>query len=411
MKRTFTTAVLGLAALFANSATVQADNYDGYYSDTCCAQPCYYNSCCCDCFWGDAEFLYWKIQDSPQPVPLAFESPNLPSSLDDPSAHIVLGGNKIKTDWSPGARFALGGWLDSCRTLGVEASYFILPYQSKKHTVHGSGDIGEEFLFVPFFDVFNNIESATLVAGPFPSFPGPIDGSVSRKLRNRMQGAELNGIWALPTCVCALNIDLIAGFRWWNFDESFTFKTDSTFQAIPTSIFKTKDKFAAQNNFYGGQIGIGLNYNCDCFFANVIGKVALGENYYQLNIHGNLLTNQFPPDPFAKNSDEFEGGIFAQGTNIGKHKKNQFCVIPEVEANFGWQVTECFRVKVGYTFLWASKVLRPAKQIDRNINPTQSVAITHNPFAELIGTPAPKALSKTNSLWVQGVSAGIDFSF
>ena len=48
-------------------------------------------------------------------------------------------------------------------------------------------------------------------------------------------------------------------------------------------------------------------------------------------------------------------------------------------------------INIGYTFLYASHVLRATNQIDRRINPSQSVAITDSPSAKLVGQAKPKA--------------------
>lgn len=410
------TALVGTFALMCGAIPLQADYYDNNYYTNDCNPCCYdYNPCCCDRFWGSAEYLYWKIQDASQPVPLALEGSEPVPTLDNENAHIVLGGKKIKNDWMSGGRVTVGGWFDDCKTFGAEASYFLLPYHTEKSTVVGSGILGAPSLSVPFFNTLSDSEAAYPVAffAPGPN-PQALRGRVFRQLRNRMQGAELNGILTMPSCDCNLKVGLLAGFRWWNFDESLTFKTDNTFAAVtPVLVNVTKDKFAAQNNFYGGQLGIGLDYTCGCFFFDVKGKVALGANCSKLDIHGDYLTNRFNPGfPLAPtNAVFFEGGLFAQGTNSGSHKKTYFAVIPEVSAKVGFQINDCLRISVGYNFLWINKVIRPAKLIDRNINPSQSVALTGNPNATLIGDPAPLASTKTSSFWAQGLTAGFDFAF
>lgn len=382
--------------------------------DDCCAPDCYtcYDSCC-ERFWGSAEYLYWKIQDSPQPTPLVIESPVSDAVIGDPDTHVVLGSKKIKNDWVSGGRFALGYWFDECRTFGAEASYFILPYQSKKHSVFGPGTEGSGYLAVPFFNTFTNAEDSTGIAGFYDDETGPYSGRAVLKLRNRMQGAELNAIMDWPTCDCNFKVGLLAGFRWWNFDETLSFDVESPYLDFPGNVFTTKDKFHTQNNFYGGQIGVGLDYFCGCFFANVKGKIAFGANCSESKICGNFYTNEyvdsFPP-VLAETVTTYEGGIFAQGTNIGSCKKTHFAFLPEVNANIGYKITDCLSIKAGYTFLYVSKVLRPGSQIDRNINPTQSFAI-EGPDAALSGDPSPRALKKTNSIWAQGLSVGFDLIF
>ena len=408
MNKILKTAFLGVFATLTSSMPLQAASCDDY----CC--PTDFSSCneCCDRFWGSAEYLYWKIQDAPQSTPLVIESPVSDAVLGDPDTNVVLGSKKIKNDWVSGGRFALGYWFDECRTFGAEVNYFILPYQSKKHSVFGSGLEGSNYLAVPYFNTDSGSEDSFGIAGFYDDEFGPYSGKATLKLRNRMQGAELNAVMLIPTCDCNFKVGVLAGFRWWNFDENLSFETDSPYLNYAGDVWVTKDKFDSQNNFYGGQIGVGVDYNCGCFFFNLKGKLALGANCAKTKVSGSLLTNDynegFPPaisDPV-----EYEGGIFAQSTNIGSRKKTYFAVIPEVNANIGYQITECLRIKAGYTFLYVNKVLRPGSQIDRNINPTQSVTLD-GPGAVLVGDPTPRTLTKTNSIWAQGVSVGFDFSF
>ena len=68
----------------------------GGYSSTCETNEC------CDDFWAEADYLYWKIQNSPEYVPLVITGPTLavPSPvLGSPDTTVVLGGKKIDTGW------------------------------------------------------------------------------------------------------------------------------------------------------------------------------------------------------------------------------------------------------------------------------------------------------------------------
>lgn len=397
-----------LTSIFCLS-NMQAEGYsNNCYSSVC--DTCN-DDCCCNRFWADAEYLYWTIQDSPKVFPLVLFSPTtIAPTLLTPDAKVVLGNEKIKNKWRSGGRFALGYWFDDSCTLGIEASYFFLPNVKKSRSVFSDAVPGSGFLSVPFFNVVTGAEDAYALSNSNPDLAGgAFSGFAAYRLKNRMQNAELNAIMNFQND-CNYSIDLIAGFRYWNFDEQFTFETFSPFLAVPGDVFRTVDKFDVENNFYGGQIGVKFNYCCDCFFFNVKGKLALGANCAHNRIHGHLIANDFSVPPFTAVST-FDGGIFALPTNIGHHKKTNFCVIPEVNVNVGYQIMDNLRLQVGYTFLYVSKVLRAVNQIDRNLNPTQSAAIEYTPTPVLAGVPSPLPFHKTRSLWAQGVSAGVEFTF
>lgn len=358
---------------------------------------------CCNRFWADAEYLYWKIKDSPAPPPLIVTGPTavpLPV-LNGPGTSVVLGGKRIDNHWRSGGRFTLGYTFDTCCQYSVEANYLFLPTGHRKDSIASNGLPGSAILATPFFDVTTGTESSASV-----SVPGVFHGSAIWRLKNSMQGAELNFV-SKHSCGCATKYGFLAGFRYWNFDERFHFRTSSPNLGDP-DVFTTTDKFHTENNFYGGQIGAGIEYNCNCFFAAAKAKVALGAMCERVNISGSTVTNDF--NGFGP-LQTFPGGYFALPTNIGHHHHTQFAVIPEAEIKLGYNITNCFRVSVGYTFLYVSRVLRATKQIDRNINPSQSNAIAFVPDVALVGEPRPKAQSRASDFWVQGATVGLEFTF
>lgn len=363
------------------------------------------DSCCAERFWADAEYLYWKIKDSPKSIPLVTKGSTFAPVLGSPGTTLVLGDKHIDNKWRSGGRFALGLWFDDACCYGVEASYFFLPTESKHKTVSTTGLPGSPFLGVPFLDVLDNSESTYGL-----SFNGAYSGLGSFKVKNRMQAAELNGLISLYD-QCSFKMDLLIGFLYWNFQEKATFFTDSPFIDLPDDIFNSTDEFKAKNNFYGGQIGFGLDYSPNCFFINVKGKVALGADCGKVDIHGHFRTNEFNTVFGEGPAQTIRGGIFALPTNIGNHSKTFFCAIPEVNVNTGYQLFRFLKLQVGYTFIYVSKALWATNQIDRNLNPTQSPTLENTPTPVLVGEARPRPFHKTSSLWVQGLNAGLVFTF
>lgn len=362
------------------------------YSQTYCDQ----DDLCCGCYrtWVNADYLYWKIKDSPEPVPLVVEQP-----VRNGPAKTVLGGRKIDTGWRSGGRFTVGYWFDNSQCLGIEGNYFFLGKQSKKHTVR-SDENGSPRLRVPYFNVTTGQGDSSALATP-----GIFRGRGVLKLDNSMQGAELNLLSAIPACDCLMHFRLLAGFRYWNFDEHLKFSANSPIIS-PPSIYNYYDKFHVENNFYGGQIGGSFDYDCCSFFLNIKGKVAFGALCQKTVINGSFETNEFTGTP-----ETFIGGFFALPTNIGHHKKTRFSVLPEIDLNIGYQVTDCLSLQIGYSILYVTNVLYAGKQIDRNINPTQSANIDFTPEPVLVGEASPKARMRTEGLWAQGFNAGFEFKF
>ena len=58
--------------------------------------------------------------------------------------------------------------------------------------------------------------------------------------------------------------------------------------------------------------------------------------------------------------------------------------LPEIAVNAGYKITPQARLFVSYAFLYVSNVVRPGEQINRNINPTQTVSWGNDPPATLV---------------------------
>lgn len=399
LKKLLTKAVQGLLGSFLLFN-------QGYAADYCN----YDNNCCSsDGFWLDAEYLYWKVQNGPKEVPFVIEGPfdvlDPVLTLDSPGSSSVLGGKSEKTDWRSGGKITAGYWFDDSRCFGAEISYFCLPNKSHSRTVFSDGTDGSTFLAIPFFDLASGTESST-----FLSFPGQYSGFARLKTWDRMQGVELNAL-ASSSYDCNTNYGFLGGFRYWNYEDSLTFETSSPNVVVPPAIpdvYNTQDKFRTKNNFYGFQLGAYIDYSCNSFFFDAKVKVALGGICQKLNINGFLETNDFDVNGIV---NTYQGGYFTFPSNIGSHKKTKFSWIPEVNLNIGYKFSDCLKLKIGYTFLYVSNVLRAANQVNRNINPTQSVAIEFDPETVLVGTDLPRANLKSKSLWAQGLNVGLEFSF
>lgn len=390
--------------LLLSSELVAQEHFSDRYQSFPCDTPCQENECD-NQLWGEADYLYWKIKNSPTIVPLVATAPIIVDGgpvIGLPGASVVLGGKSIQNNWRSGGRFALGCWLDDQRCLGTEVTYFFLPNASKKQTVFSSGLPGSIYLSVPFFDTTTGIESSSPVAAP-----GLYAGEAALKVVNSLQGAELNGFTTIYSDN-AFKFNLLAGFRYLNFNEHLTFSVNSPAVNIPGEVYQVKDQFHAENNFYGGQIGLGVDWVGCGFSFNVKGKVAFGAMCEEITINGKFITNNFNGIGVPQT---FVGGYFALPSNIGHHRQTHFAIVPDVNLNIGYQATDTCGIKLGYTFLYVNKMLWAGKQMNRNINPTQSSLYEFTATPVLTGEPSPKASLKNSGFWAQGISLGIDLQF
>ena len=343
------------------------------------------------------EYLLWWTKDNPTPVPLVTDSPL------GAGTRVFLGGGDVSFDEQHGGRFTVGYWLTPDRTWGVEGSAFFLLTVGQRRSVAGSGAAGTKDLLIPFFDPTVPGENTTNL-----TLAGSFSGVATESLTSRLWGAELDAVRALGGDG-PWRLELLGGLRYLNLTERLTFDTSSP--DLPpgsASLFVTRDAFDADNNFYGAQLGVRGRYEQARWFADASVKLAVGVMHQSVDVGGVLLTNQFSaPRP----AQAFVGGYFAQPTNIGAHSRDVVAVVPEGTVNIGYRLTSWASVVAGYTFLYASNVVRPGAQIDRVVNPTQSLSFGGPVPPSLAGAARPRFRFEGSDFWAQGLNVGIVLAY
>jgi hypothetical protein len=343
-----------------------------------------------------AEALFAWFKSSPTPVPIITDS-----YADAPGVNILLGGGSVDTN--PNAGFRITGAYRVDSRLGVEVTGFYIPTRSTSSSVSSTGQPGSIDLLLPFFDVTSNQENVTEI-----SYWPEYRGSAQATLSNNLGGGEFNVTWAMPP-QDAWRVDLLGGIRFLQLRESYTITTSSPYNPPnPVDIWNTTDAFDARNRFYGLQVGLRAAYDRGPWVGNVLGKLALGTMQQRVSVNGFLETNDY--NDYGP-TQIFPGAYFALPSNSGDHSRNTFAVVPEVALNLGYRLNPQATVYVGYSFLYASDVARPGDQINRNINPTQTVAYGNDPPATLVGAAQPTFSFNTTDFWAQTVSIGLAYRF
>ena len=313
----------------------------------------------------------------------------------------VLAGNAI--DFSPGsgARLTVGGWLSDDKTLGAEVTYLFIGQHSSTRTASQDGSAGSAPVSIPYQNaLLGGVADSTSVALP-GSFSGTGTLSTTQDLQNFEANLPMrlieNGRWRL---------DGLTGFRWLILNEVTTLSTYSRDNGSPVYL-QTTDRFNAQNNFYGGQLGLRATGVFDRWTVQGYGKVALGSTASDVKISGSGLSNQFTSAPGISNG--YPGGYLAQPTNEGHYRDANFAVIPEVGFNVGYEVCAHTRLFMGYSALYLSQAARPGEQISPLINPSQSPAYTNVNSTQLVGPAAPLPTNTIGDFWAHGLNFGAEW--
>ncbi|HKC64370.1 MAG TPA: BBP7 family outer membrane beta-barrel protein, partial [Pyrinomonadaceae bacterium] len=326
-------------------------------------------------------------------------------AIGKPGTVVVLGGSGLERGKFPGSRFTAGLWINKERNAGIEVSYFFLRERAFDFQLGSSGLPGSLGIGIPYIDAIFGGEAAEPIAAPGFSRRG----NVAVTSPSTMLGAEANLIYR-PRKVHYGRLSLLAGLRYLDLMEQLTlmdtitvpFDNNGTLQK--GQLFRT-DQFSTRNQFYGAQAGARFDFAYHRLSLKVNGSMALGANRQSVRISG--LTSD-DADHLT-----FTGGLLAQVTNIGKYRRHELTVVPDVRANLGYNFNAHFRAFVGYDFLYLNKIVRPDEQIDRVVNFTRAPQPTfHGSSSPLNFGPLRPVFSFIESdFWAQGLSLGIQARF
>jgi hypothetical protein len=354
------------------------------------------------------EYLVWSARGMNLP-PLVTTSPQGTDRddagvLGEAGTSILFGGERTDGDERSGGRITIGRWFDPCQRLGVEADYFALADDSTSFQQFSTGD---PILARPFFDVTIGSESSSLVA-----FPNVIQGTIAAEHETSFQGAGVRGVYNLACgdgtgISCLTNcpvptgyrFDALVGYRFVRLDDRLRLTEDSTSLETgnPGSFF-IRDQFVTENDFHGVDFGTALHFCKGCWSLDLLSKIALGNVHSTVSIDGSTVITQ------GGVAQQFSGGFLAQRTNSGVFTSDDLAVVPELGVTVGYRINPCWRLTLGYTFLYWSQVARAGDQIDRAINP--NLFPPEDP--PVTGLTRPEFRLLYSDYWVQGVNIGLE---
>lgn len=357
------------------------------------------------CFWVGADFLLWWIRNGPLPIAL-LTSTNDPAGIPSqgrPGTMVLFGGGSTRgLDFGtfPGGRITMGGWIDPDRLLGLEASGFVLQSQSLSFSAFSPG-IGPPVIGIPF-----NLAAPFGLANPGEAvFVG---NSFQVSAKSQLFGCEANFLYNLAQSDY-FHWEMLIGFRSISLHESLSLSANVIDAPTNSSLLLT-DRFATRNNFYGGQLGTRVGISVWRFLFESTFKVALGDMRNILNISG-LSTVTGIANPFGVAPGTYLGGFFAEPSNIGNYHRDQFSVAPEFQLQISYALTSFMSCSVGGNAIYATGLLRPGNQIDRNIDLNQNAALGGSGAVGLAGPFAPLVPFKRSDFWAAGVNCGLEFHF
>jgi hypothetical protein len=365
--------------------------------------------------WCEADYLLWWTKGMEIP-PLVTSGTT--GALGAPGTRILYGDETIFDDARSGFRVGLGSWFDCGRGYGLEGDYWMLG-ETTDHFRAASDSAGSPALFRPFFNVNprggdGGFDPPAREDAEIVSSPGVLAGAVDVDSYSQLQGAGLRFRRQLccatscsggcdPCCQpveTSSRLDLLVGYRYVQLREGIAIREDLTslLSAPEQGSFDILDQFGTSNRFHGADLGVTWRGRCGPWLVDVLGKLALGGVQQTVTIDGQTVISESLND-----NGTYAGGLLAQRTNMGQHRRNVFAMIPELGVNLGYQLTPCLSAKIGYNFLYWSRVVRPGDEIDLDVNPDLLP-----PELEFAGPARPRFEWRDADYWAQGIRVGLE---
>ncbi len=351
------------------------------------------DSLCGPRFRGSVDYLLWFGKDAPSHYPLLTTGPVAGAGvLGVPGTVPLFGQSDLDFGSFNGLRVTIGA--DRLYgNLGIEASGFLLDRRTNSYNANTT--LTGPLLSRPFVSE-TGVQTSTAFL-----VPGLVSTGFFGSFSNRFWGADVNATLSGRETE-TLSIRGLAGFRYLDlterlYDATNVYAVASQGNDPAGSYLRQIEDFFCRTQFYGPQVGVSAGWRSGRLRVDGLVKVALGVSHETQIVNGTqlLLT---PNEPLSV----LPNALFAKLSNIGTSKSDRFAVVPEVGGNVGYDVTDAITVRVGYTFLYLSDVVRPGDQVDPRVNTLFPIGIGP-------ALPAPKFVH--SDYWVHGVNFGVSLRY
>ncbi len=366
-------------------------------------------------FWFKADYATSSIRPMRVPVPLVTTASPLDfpqGAIGQPTTVVLFGNNSVGFSMFSGIRAEVGLFLDPDNRFSLDMCGFLLLPNSQSFGISADPN-GNPVISRPIFDVTTRTQGAVL-----NSLPGAISGSVSIDTKAEMGGIELNARYHSYIRE-RVHVSSLLGFRYVRLAERMriaeqinpltnnfvTFmgnNVNGPFVNAP-DFLRDNDEFRTVNQFFGPQIGSRVSWENSWCTLEGFAKLGVGASQQQATINGTTTLVS------ANGNQTAQGGILALPSNIGSHNRTIFGLVPELGFNLGVELTPRVRLNLGYSFLMWNHVIRPAYQIDRNVNPSQ---IPGSPTFGAVGGPSsPGFRFNDEFFWTHTFNLGVEIHY
>jgi len=353
-----------------------------------------------DRMWMKADYLLWWMSKSSNAPLIQVIPDSVATSGTFPAGAgqtVFPGDNRLDYGTISGVRLNAGMWLNAGRSWGLDASGFYLENRSESAAFSSTGS--------PILTRFyNNIggsqETYLLFSSIDPA--GPYAGTLSASAEvsdfyNYDVSLRTNGY-----AIFSDSADYVFGFRYAQLNESLNITGQAFLPDGRTLV--VEDNYRVRNNFYGAQIGVASRWvGLYGFSLDSVLKLAAGGVSQQVSISG---SNAFIG--LDGSVDRQNTGLWSTSSNIGTYNRTRFAVIPELNLNLNYSVTDRLAIYFGYSLMAISNVVRVSDAVNTNINDS-SVRYISNTTPSTVANPG--FTFTDNRMWLGGYSFGLRLEF
>jgi Putative beta barrel porin-7 (BBP7) len=188
---------------------------------------------------------------------------------------------------------------------------------------------------------------------------------------------------------------------------------ESNFSNIQSIQSVSSDNIKVYNDFLGPQIGINSNYNFKRVTFDCNGKLGIGVQHQVVTINSSITQSFKNIDGTTPTPKTSSGGLLFSPYDVGRHSRNQFGLIPELNLKLGYRLFDRMKITAGYDFLLMANVLRASNQTQLIPYTTQSnfsgLAAQQQTSSQTIQIPA--FTFDNSNLIINGLNVGMQLDF
>jgi len=350
-------------------------------------------SCCPHNHWyAGVDFLWWYLRQDDAPPLITTGPVGTTGKLGEPGVSVLYGGSlRSRHDRFIGVRPTVGYWFDDQHS--VEASAFFLERDSSVFAIKNS----TLPLFRPYIRADDGQPDAEQFAGLLPSGIVRL-GSINVYGRKEVFGEDLRFLTQLGESR-DWSWYALAGAKFLQFRNRLNLVATGYDEPELNVLYGVEDDIFTYDRFYGGRLGVRVEYESGCWVVRSTISSGLGANEERIRTYG---TRQVQT-PLSM--DQRPVGLYILRTNTGDGSRWVFDAVPEFTLNIGWSPCDWMRVNLGYTLMLWLDTIRAGNQIDTTLNTNQIVS------ENFTGPARPEITWRERLFWIQGINVGLEFSW